>query len=135
MVAPYLLALPVALVVGVLSPLVSALLTGMPPFFPPIAPIMMVEGLALAGIPALLYQKYKWNMYLALLITMLVDRMVALSLVMVVSKWLDIPEVAMGASMILKGIPGVILICLAIPPLVKVLEEKSAVLSSWIDAP
>jgi hypothetical protein len=50
--------------------------------------------------------------------------MVALGLVILVSKWLDIPEGAMGASMILKGIPGVILIIAAIPPVVRALREK-----------
>jgi len=123
-VAGYLLALPVALAVGMLSPLISALLTGMPPFFPPIAPIMMVEGLALAGIPALLYQRYRWNLYLTLLITLFVDRVVALGLVILASKWLDIPEGAMGLSMILKGIPGVIFLFVALPPIVRLLEEK-----------
>lgn len=123
-VAGYILALPVALAVGVLAPLISALLTGMPPFFPPIAPIMMAEGLALAGIPALLYQKCRWNMPLTLLITLFMDRLVALGLVILASKWLDIPEGAMGVSMILKGIPGVILIFVALPPIVRLLEEK-----------
>ena len=123
-VAGYLLALPVALAVGVLAPLISALLTGMPPFFPPIALIMMVEGLVLAGIPALLYQKYRWNLYVALLITLSVDRLVSLGLVILVSKWLDVPEGAMGVSLILRGIPGVILIFMALPPLVRLLEGR-----------
>jgi hypothetical protein len=124
-VAGYLLALPVALSVGILSPLVSALLTGMPPFFPPIAPIMMVEGLALAGIPALLYQRYRWNLYLTLIITLCVDRAVALGLVVLASMWLDIPEGPMGVSMILRGIPGVILVVVALPPVVRLLEAKT----------
>jgi len=123
--AGYLLALPVALSVGILSPLVSALLTGMPPFFPPVAPMMMAEGLVLAGIPALLYRRYKWNLYLTLITTLCVDRAVALGLVVLASMWLDIPEGAMGVSMILRGIPGVILIIVAIPPLVRLLEAKT----------
>lgn len=123
-VAGYVLALPVALAVGLLSPLVSALLTGMPPFFPPIAFIMMVEGLALTGIPSLLYQKYRWNIYLTLLITLFVDRLVSLGLVILASKWLDIPGGAMGVSIILRGIPGVILIFVALPPLIRLLEGR-----------
>jgi hypothetical protein len=124
LVGGFLLALPVALSAGILAPLVSALLTGMPPFFPPIAPIMMVEGLVLAGIPALLYRKYHWNLYLTLIITVFVDRAAALGMVVLTSIWLDIPEGAMGVSMILKGIPGVILIVVCIPPMVRLLEDK-----------
>jgi LytS/YehU family sensor histidine kinase len=122
--AGYLLAPSVALAVGALAPLLSALLTGMPPFFPPIALIMMVEGLALAGIPALLYQKYRWNVYFTLLITLFVDRMVSLGLVVLSSHWLNLPEEAVGISLVLKGIPGIILIVAAIPPMVKFFEDK-----------
>jgi len=123
-IAGYLLALPVALAVGLLSPLISALLTGMPPLFPPVAFIMMVEGVVLAGMPVILFQKYRLNMYLTLFFTMCVNRLVSFGLVVLVSRWLDIPEGAMGISMILKGIPGVILIFIAVPPLVKLLKAR-----------
>lgn len=43
--AGFLVAAPLAMITGVSAPLLSALLTGMPPFYPPIAFIMTAEGL------------------------------------------------------------------------------------------
>jgi len=44
LLAGFLLDFQVAVLVGLLSPLLSAALTGMPPFYPPIAFIMMAEA-------------------------------------------------------------------------------------------
>jgi len=119
----------VALAVGAVSPLLSALLTGMPPFFPPIAFIMMAEGLVLAGIPALLYQKYRLNMYLTLVITLAADRFVLFLAVIGISKWLELPEKILGWASLIRGLPGIALIILIIPPLVKKLSQRMAYIS------
>jgi len=121
--AGFLIALPVALAVGLMSPLVSALLTGMPPFFPPIAFFMMAEGVVLAGIPAVFYQRCRWNIYLTLVLTVILDRAVLLCLAVLASRWLDLPERAVGISVLIKGIPGILLIFVAVPPLIKMLEK------------
>lgn len=127
--AGFLIAPAVALVVGFISPLLSALLTGMPPFFPPIAFIMMAEGLVLAGVPALLYQKHKINSYLTLIITLAADRMVLFLAVIIVSKWLELPENVLGWVSIIRGLPGIALIIVIIPPLVEKLRERMATIS------
>jgi hypothetical protein len=127
--AGFLIAPPVALVVGMGSPLLSALLTGMPPFFPPTAFIMMAEGLVLAGIPCLLYQKYRFNPYLTLIITLAADRAVLFAAVVVVSKWLDLPENVLGWASVIRGLPGIILIMLIIPPLINKMKKRMATIS------
>ena len=127
--AGFLIASPVALVVGIASPLLSALLTGMPPFFPPTAFIMMAEGLVLAGIPSLLYQKYRFNSYLTLIITLAADRMVLFASVIVVSKWLVLPENVLGWASIIQGLPGIVLIMLIIPPLINKMKKRMAIIS------
>ena len=123
--AGFLIALPVALVVGVMSPLVSMLVTGMPPFFPPIGLVMMVEGAVLTALPALLYPKLKRNAWYTAIITMAVDRVVMLLLTLLFSRLLKLPEGVMGAAALFNGIPGTLLILLLIPPLVKQLESKT----------
>ncbi len=128
-VAGFLIAPAVALVVGITSPLFSALLTGMPPIFPPIAFVMMAEGLVLAGIPSLLYQKFRFNTYLTLVITLALDRAVLFLAVVMVSMWLDLPENVLGWASLIRGLPGIVLILLIIPPLVEKLKERMTRLS------
>jgi len=123
-IAGFLVALPVAVVVGLMAPITSSLLTGMPPIFPPTAFIMMVEGVVLAGVPALLYQKYKLNIWLTLLVTILADRLVLLGAVLLAAKWLELPQGVLGLASLIRGIPGIILIFIVIPSLVKKLQER-----------
>jgi hypothetical protein len=123
--AGFLVALPVAMVVGVMSPLVSSLLTGMPPLFPPICLIMMCEGVVLTALPALLYQRLKTNARVTAIITMAIDRLVLLFLVIIFSLTLKLPEGVLSAAVLIKGIPGTILILVLIPPLVKQMEAKT----------
>ena len=122
MAAGFLVALPAALVVGVMSPLVSAFLTGMPPFFPPLAFIMMAEGLVLTLVPALLYRQLKINAWISAIIAMLLDRLVMLAAILLLSRMLDLPEGVLTMASLLKGLPGTILIPLVIPSLVKKME-------------
>lgn len=129
-IAGYLVCLPVALVVGVSAPLVSALLTGMPPLFPPIAFIMMIEGLSLTGIPAVLYQKKKKGVLLTLIITLVADRLILLGAVVLTAKWLNLPPGVLGLASLVKGVPGIILILIIIPPLVKKLKERMSLI--WV---
>lgn len=124
MLAGYLLPLRISLVVGLASPLISALLTGMPPFYPPIVFIMMTEGVVLAALPYLLYQKLRMNLWLSLALTIIGDRLVLLLSIIIISKWLKLPGVVLGLSSLIKGLPGIILIFLTIPPLVLKLREK-----------
>lgn len=122
--AGFLVALPVAAAVGFLAPLTSSLLTGMPPLFPPIAFIMMVEGLVLASIPALLHQKHGIKILPTLAVAIFVERMVLLGAVVFLARWLSLPEGVLGLTSLLHGLPGIILIFFLIPPLVKKLEER-----------
>ncbi len=123
--AGFLVALPAALVVGIMSPLVSALITGMPPFYPPIVVIMMCEGAVLTALPALLYQRLKRNAWVTTLVTMAIDRLVLLALVFFFAAWLDLPSGVLSASVLINGIPGTVLILVLIPPLVKQLEART----------
>ncbi|MBC7361373.1 MAG: ECF transporter S component [Candidatus Aminicenantes bacterium] len=122
----YLLQLRISLVVGLVSPLISALLTGMPPFYPPIAFIMMAEGVVLVALPYLLYQNLRMNLWLSLVLTIIGERLVLLLSIIIISKWLRLPGVVLGLSSLVKGLPGIILIFLTIPPLVLKLREKIA---------
>ena len=122
--AGFLVALPVAVTVGFISPLTSALLTGMPPFYPPLAIIMMVEGVVLGGIPAILHQKHSLKVWPTLVITILADRLVLFVGVVLSAMWLNIPEEVLGLAALISSLPGVVFIFVVIPPLVHKLQDK-----------
>lgn len=122
--AGFLTELPVALCVGILSPITSSLLTGMPPLFPPVALIMMAEGFVLAGITSLLYRKLHLGLWPTLILAVFVERSVLLVAVILASKWLDLPEGVLGIASLIRSLPGIVLIFVIIPPLVVSLEKK-----------
>lgn len=124
LLAGFLLPLPVAVSVGVMAPLLSGLLTGMPPFFPPTAFIMMAEGAVLTALPVLLNRKAGIPIFPVLALTILVDRLVLLAAVLLVARWLRLPEGVLGAASVIRGLPGCLLILILIPPLVKALRKR-----------
>jgi len=123
-IAGFLLPPAVSLTVGFLSPIISSTLTGMPPLFPPIAIIMMFEGIILTICPYILYQKYKFNIWLTAFLTMVLDRCFLLISVFAFSYILKLPEKILSLASILYSLPGVIIIIVFIPPVVKKLKNK-----------
>jgi len=128
LLAGFLLPFPMAVSVGIMAPLLSALLTGMPPFFPPLAFIMMVEGAVLTAVPALLYRKIGIPLYPVLALTIVADRLVLLAVVMFTARWLDLPEGALSLVSVIRGLPGCVLIMILIPPLVKEMRKRVAMM-------
>lgn len=115
---------PVAAAVGVLAPIASSLLTGMPPLFPPVAPIMMAEGFVLASVPAILHQKCKVGILPSLIAAVAAERFVLLVAVVLSARWLSLPEGFLGFASLIRGIPGIVIIFVIVPPLVRQLESK-----------
>jgi len=122
--AGFLIAWPVAAAVGFLAPLTSALLTGMPPLFPPIAPIMMMEGLVLTSLPYWLHQKHSLKIIPTMVVTVAAERAGLLAAVVLLAKWLELPEGVLGLVSVARGLPGIVIIFIIIPPLVKKLEQR-----------
>jgi len=84
----------------------------------------MAEGVVLVAGPYFLYQKLKFNLWLSLGLTILGERLVLLFSILIISKWLRLPGVILGFASLIKGLPGLILIFITIPPLVLKLREK-----------
>ena len=111
-------------IIGSLTPLLSSILTGMPPFIPSL-PMMIVE-LALFGLVAgYLYHSKRYNIYLSLTIAMVVGRMGAAVVLMLFADMLGIhvPPLAYVAATFMTGLAGVVAQFVFIPPLVKRLEK------------
>ena len=112
------------LIIGALTPLLSSLLTGMPPLIPSL-PMMFVE-LALFGlVSGYLYHDKRKNIYFALITAMIVGRLGAAFVLMLFSDILGIKlhPLTYVAATFMTGLAGVIFQIVFIPILVKRLEH------------
>ena len=112
------------LIIGALTPVLSSLLTGMPPLIPSL-PMMFVE-LALFGlVSGYLYHDQRKNIYFALITAMIVGRLGAAFVLMLFSDILGIKlhPLTYVAATFMTGLAGVIFQIVFIPILVKRLEH------------
>jgi hypothetical protein len=105
------------------TPLASAVVTGMPPFFPPIAPWMAVELGLMAPLASLLHRRRALPPWAIVAIVLLVGRLVYAALVYATGLWLNLPARVMTVASLLAGWPGMILALVAVPAAVRVLER------------
>lgn len=110
-------------IVGVMTPIFSSLLTGMPPVFP-MLPIMFIELLVYGLAIGYLYNIRKSNILLSLFVSMLLGRISAATVVMVLVYLFNISNLPGNPLLyiwgtIATGFPGIIIQLLLIPLLAK----------------
>jgi hypothetical protein len=129
LIAGFSLSLPMAILVGILTPTLSSLLTGMPLIFP-VLPFMIFELGSYAAGTSLLYRTYKWNVYVSLIVTMIIGRIVAMAAVWVLVNYttakLPNPLVFITGA-VSVGIPGIVIQLLLIPPIVIYLRKRKLI--------
>jgi len=126
-----------ALCVGLITPALSSLLTGMPPVLPTM-PMMMIE-LGLMGLTAsLLHRRLKLHVMLATLATLLLGRVVTGLSVLAALSLLP-QEILDSAPQFLRGpipyvaaatvaaIPGLVMLMVLVPAVVMAVEKMSLV--------
>ncbi|MDH7598215.1 MAG: hypothetical protein QHH07_01090 [Sedimentisphaerales bacterium] len=112
-------------------PLASGILTGMPPFYPPLAIWMSCELACMAGLASLVYKVLPWahraiyGRSLILAFAMIVGRLLYMGMVYAFSLVMQLPAGLLTGLSFITGWPGMILMLIAIPPAV-VLVERSA---------
>ena len=107
-------------IVGLMAPFLSHLLTSMPPAYA--VPLMTLE-LPLYGLTAgLAYNKWKLNIYLSLILSMIIGRLAFALGLFVLGLFMALPygpvEFFAAGGAVLTGIPGIIIQIIIIPPLV-----------------
>ena len=116
---------PVAgLTVGVIAPLMSSVLTGMPPLMP-VLPIMAVELAVYGATGGYLYRKRRLPLVIALAAAMIAGRIAALIEVYLLANLLQLtlkPMVYMAGMA--AGLPGIAIQLAVVPLLVKRLESS-----------
>jgi hypothetical protein len=121
-VAAFYLPLSHALAAGALTPILSSMLTGMPPVSPPILHVLFFELLVFTGVIAWLYRRRGWRPLQALLAGLVASRLVLLAAVYALAPLFGLPPAVFSLAFVLKGIPGVLLILLVVPLLVSRLK-------------
>lgn len=114
-------------VVGIISPGLSFVLTGMMPGYA--VPLMSIELTLYGLIAGLAYHHLRLNIYLALLITLIVGRLgFALGLVML-GLFINLPYgvTTYFTVVLVTGLPGIGLQVLLIPPIVAALARYQKV--------
>jgi len=103
-----------------LVPLLSGALTGMPPFFPPVALFMSIELAVMTTIIAFIVRRWpKVNEWLALIPVLLLGRAVYAALVYGCSLVIDLPAGVVAGMSLLRGLPGLVLITVVVPPVAR----------------
>lgn len=125
-VAGFLVGPAAAATLGVVVPILSSVLTGMPPLAPPIAPLMAVELAAKAAVASLLYRSLRLPLWAALAAAIVADWVV-----LALAAWLAAGFFAIEAGplqylavVVVASLPGTILQLLAVPLTVRAVERR-----------
>lgn len=104
---------------GMVVPLISSLLTGMPAFYP-MLPIMMCELAVYGGVSGVLYYQKRKNLYVSLIAAMVCGRIVhgAVWAMLFLAGGKAVTFVS-AFAFVVDGIPGIVLQLLLIPSIVK----------------
>lgn len=129
LMAGFLVDVPFGILVGAITPILSSLITGMPPAFP-VLPYMVFELATYGGSASLFYRKLKFNIYISLIFSMVLGRVVSAIVVWILATFfmakLPGPFVFIAGS-ITKGLPGIVIQLILIPILMIALERYGIV--------
>ncbi|MBC8591326.1 ECF transporter S component [Wansuia hejianensis] len=117
-----------ALLLGILTPILSSLITGMPPLFP--MAVIMVFELGIYGlIASLLYRKLELNLIISLIISMIVGRVVAGLVVFILVQWFgqQMDPVLFVKGGVMTGLPGIVIQLIIIPGLMYLINRYTTI--------
>ncbi|NLJ99256.1 MAG: ECF transporter S component [Tissierellia bacterium] len=127
LIAGLMIGSPLGFIIGVLSPIVSNLLTGMPPI--PILWIMIVE-LSIYGLTSgYLYRKVKMSLLPSLIFSMILGRLAGALTVLLLGMGLGIPVPPMDIyvkGITLTALPGIIIQIILIPAIIRAYEKSQS---------
>ena len=139
-IACCLVELPIAVLVGILIPLLSALQTGMPSFTPPFVWLVVVEAALYGAMISLCRVQLQWSRPSSVLAGILMGKLTLFLYVFLVGH--PAPMLHYGTAMarhtsgtlwnlnppwhsVLSGLPGSLLALLVVPVIVKLIEKHS----------
>lgn len=109
-----------AAITAFVTPLLSAVFTGMPPLFPPVALFMAIELAIMAALLSSLWRRRRRGSVLLVLAPVLVlGRLVNVGLVYAFSTVVDLPAGFLAGVSFSSGWPGVLLMLAVVPGVVR----------------
>lgn len=120
--------LPWALGVAGAAPFVSALLTGMPPLYPPVFAVLSAEAMTLAGVAGSLYCLTGRRVWPSLIPAIGCGRLTAFGLSWLLARQFDLPPALSSAAILIQGLPGVALQLLVVPLVLRALAGRRGIL-------
>ena len=109
-----------AALTALVVPLLSGAATGMPPFYPPVAPAMALELALMAGIIGTVRLILPRINTLILLIPVLaIGRVASASLLYLIAGVIGLPATFVAGITLLSGWPGLLIMIVAIPAIVR----------------
>jgi hypothetical protein len=117
----------VAMLTSLIVPNLSAAFTGMPPLYPPIAPVMAAELAVMAGMISWLSMQRPHLPILLLLIPALIfGRVINTSLMYLLGVLFGLPPEFLAGLSFIAGWPGIILMIVVIPATVRLMKPRSS---------
>jgi hypothetical protein len=120
----FLVPLPWAVATGALVPVLSAVTTGMPPLFPPVAFSMSMECAVLAGTAALIYRARPSRLWYALITAIVLSRAASLWATWLLALAFHLPAKIVTAATLIQGLPGVYLQLVVVPLVVRQIQRR-----------
>ena len=110
-----------AALTALLVPLLSGFVTGMPPFMPPVAPVMAVEIALMAALIGTLGMAFpRMPAWGRLAVALTVGRVVNAALLYAAARVFELSAKFVAGISLLSGWPGLVLMMLVIPALVRI---------------
>jgi len=105
---------------ALLTPLLSGAVTGMPPFFPPVAFCMAAELAVMTALLAAVVKRWpRVNEWAVLVPVLLVGRIVYVGLVFGMSLVMNLPAKLLAGLSLVSGWPGLMLMIVVVPSVVR----------------
>ncbi len=110
---------------ALIVPLLSGAVTGMPPFYPPVAPVMAVELTVMSAVIGVTRRFFPRVHILMILIPVLaLGRGINAGLMYLVAGYLGLPPAFVAGISFLSGWPGIVLMLVVIPALVRLAPDR-----------
>ncbi len=114
-----------SLILSVSIPLISSIFTGMPPLYPPIAILMILEASAMNLWLFWAYRKKRWNIYFALIAAFIIQRGVRVIFILAAQEFINLSGSWLLIPALLWGLPGVVIQTVLIPWILPKIKEQS----------
>jgi hypothetical protein len=114
-----------AAVTAFITPLLSGAVTGMPPFFPPVALFMALELAMVSGLIAAAHKRWPSLDERAVLVPALIfGRAAYIGLVYLFSLFIGLPAAFMASLSFVSGWPGMVLMVAVVPPIIRAIRSS-----------